>query len=66
MMPSPVPPYRCTTIDDRLISWVIISRKGATPTTTAISIECTTSANNTVTCLNSAGSGDTAMGEPQA
>jgi hypothetical protein len=34
----------------------MISRNRSAPTAAAISIECTTSANSTVTCLNSAGS----------
>src|ERR1700749_2980109 len=60
MIPSPVnlstvPPYRCTTDAQRLTSPVMISRNRSAPTAAAISIERTTSANSTVTCLYSAG-----------
>src|ERR1700752_2282572 len=59
MIPSPVnlstvPPYRCTTTDERSTSSAMISRNRSAPTAAAISIECTTSANSNVTCLYSA------------
>src|SRR5258705_2985926 len=59
MMPSPVnlstmPPYRWTTTAARLTRSVIISRNRSAPTAAAMSIECTTSAKRTVTCLYSA------------
>src|SRR6202050_677925 len=59
MIPSPVnlstvPPQRCTTADAQLTSSVMISRSRSAPTAEAMSIECTTSANKTVTCLYSA------------
>src|SRR6202140_4020286 len=59
MIPSPVnlstvPPYRSTTTVARLTSSIMISRSRSAPTAAAISIECTTSANSTVTCLYSA------------
>ena len=59
MIPSPVnlstvPPYRCTTAAQRSTSSAMISRSRSAPTAAAMSIECTTSANNTVTCLYSA------------
>ena len=59
MTPSPVklptvPPYRCTTTAARLTNSAMISRSRSAPTAAAMSIECTTSANNTVTCLYSA------------
>ena len=59
MMPSPVnlptvPPYRCTTTAARSTSSAMISRSRSAPTAAAMSIECTTSANSTVTCLYSA------------
>ena len=59
MMPSPVnlstvPPYRCTTAAARLTNSAMISRSRSAPTAAAMSIECTTSANRTVTCLYSA------------
>src|SRR5271169_4131960 len=59
MIPSPVnlstvPPQRCTTADAQLTSSVMISRSRSAPTAEAMSIECTTSANSTVTCLYSA------------
>ena len=47
--------YRCTTAAALLTSSVIISRSRSAPTAAAMSIECTTSANSTVTCLYSAG-----------
>src|SRR6516165_4887636 len=60
MMPSlvslsTVPPYRWTTAAQRVTSSVMISRRRSAPTAAAMSIECTTSANKTVTCLYSAG-----------
>jgi len=59
MIPSPVnlstvPPKRRTTADAQVTSSVMISRNRSAPTTAAMSIESTTSANNTVTCLYSA------------
>ena len=59
MTPSPVklptvPPYRCTTTAARLTNSAMISRSRSAPTAAAMSIECTTSANSTVTCLYSA------------
>ena len=59
MTPSPVnlstvPPYRCTTTAARLTRSAMISRSRSAPTAAAMSIECTTSANSTVTCLYSA------------
>jgi hypothetical protein len=59
MIPSPVHwatvlPYRCTTTAQRSESSAMISRNRSAPTAAAMSIECTTSANSTVTCLNSA------------
>src|SRR4029077_2294617 len=59
MMPSPVnlstvPPKRCTTAADRSTNSVMISRSRSAPTAAAMSIEWTTSANKTVTCLFSA------------
>src|SRR6478672_2377403 len=59
MIPSPVnlstvPPYRCTTDAQRSARSAMISRNRSAPTAAAMSIECTTSANNTVTCLYSA------------
>src|SRR3954452_12192855 len=59
MIPSPVtwftvPPKRCTTAAQRLTSSVMISRSRSAPTAAAMSIEWTTSANSTVTCLYSA------------
>ena len=59
MIPSPVnlstvPPYRCTTAAQRSARSAMISRSRSAPTAAAMSIECTTSANNTVTCLYSA------------
>ncbi len=59
MIPSPVnlstvPPYRWTIFEERLNSSVMISRSRSAPTAAAMSIEWTTSANNTVTCLYSA------------
>src|SRR5262249_16409610 len=59
MMPSPVnlstvPPKRCTTTAALSTSPAMISRNRSAPTAAAMSIECTTSANSTVTCLYSA------------
>src|SRR6476620_2669912 len=59
MIPSPVnwatvPPYRCTTVAQRSASSARISRNRSAPTAAAMSIEWTTSANSTVTCLYSA------------
>src|SRR5271169_827689 len=59
MIPSPVHcatvlPYRCTTTAQRSESSAMISRNRSAPTAAAMSIECTTSANSTVTCLYSA------------
>src|ERR1700752_587890 len=59
MIPSPVnwlsvPPYRPTCAPDRSTNSVMISRSRSAPTAAAMSIECTTSANKTVTCLYSA------------
>jgi malate dehydrogenase (oxaloacetate-decarboxylating) len=51
---STLPPYRCTTTDERSTSSAMISRSRSAPTTAAMSIERTTSANKTVTCLYSA------------
>jgi hypothetical protein len=60
MIPSPVnlstvPPRCCTTPVARLTSPAMISRSRSAPTAEAMSIERTTSANRTVTCLYSAG-----------
>ncbi len=44
----------------------MISRNRSAPTAAASSIECTTSANNTVTCLYSAGFAASAMGVPHS
>src|SRR5271166_5044947 len=44
----------------------MISRNRSAPTAAAMSIECTTSANRTVTCLYSAGVAGTAVGEPHS
>src|SRR6201997_4151136 len=70
MIPSPVnlstvPPYRCTTAAERSTSSVMISRSRSGPTAAAMSIECTTSANSTVTCLYSAGVVGASTGAPQ-
>jgi len=59
MIPSPVHcatvlPYRCTTVAQRSASSAMISRSRSAPTPEAMSIEWTTSANSTVTCLYSA------------
>lgn len=43
----------------------MISRSRSGPTAAAISIEWTTSANNTVTCLYSAGRGEAVIADPQ-
>jgi hypothetical protein len=58
-------PQRRTTDARRLTSSVMISRNRSAPTAAAISIEWTTSANKTVTCLYSA-CWDSAIAEPQA
>src|SRR6202034_2520351 len=47
-------------------SCVMISRNRSAPTAAAISIECTTSANNTVACLYSAALADAASGDPHS
>ncbi len=70
MIPSPVnlstvPPYCCTTAAARLTSSAMISRSRSGPTVAAMSIECTTSANSTVTCLYSAAVSDSTTDEPQ-
>ncbi len=44
----------------------MISRRRSGPTAAAMSIECTTSAKRTVTCLYSAGVGVAAVGEPHS
>src|ERR1700741_3656716 len=59
MIPSPVnlstvPPNCCTPAAQRSARSAMISRSRSTPTLAAISIEWTTSANSTVTCLYSA------------
>src|SRR5882757_451304 len=59
MTPSPVklptvPPMCCTTTAARLTRSAMISRSRSGPTVAAMSIEWTTSANSTVTCLYSA------------
>src|SRR5262249_35682470 len=71
MIPSPVnlstvPPYRCTTAADLSNSAVMISRNRPSPTPGPMSIECTTSANITVTCLYSAGDGAALTGAPHS
>ena len=55
----------CTTAA-RLTRSVMISRNRSAPTSAAMSIECTTSANSTVTCLYSAASADAMSGDPHA
>jgi hypothetical protein len=70
MIPSPVnlstvPPWRPTTFAARSTSPAMTSRNRSGPTADAISIEPTTSANNTVTCLNSAERDAEASGDPQ-
>ena len=59
MIPSPVnwftvPLYRCTMEDERSKKSDMSSRQRSGPTAAAMSIECTTSAKSTVTCLYSA------------
>jgi hypothetical protein len=59
MIPSPVnwftvPSYRCTTRAERSNKSAMSSRQRSGPTVAAMSIECTTSAKSTVTCLYSA------------
>jgi hypothetical protein len=44
----------------------MISRNRSEPTAATISVECTTSANRTVTCLYSAGVVGTDMGDPHS
>ena len=71
MMPSPVnlstvPPYRRTTAAEVSTSSVMISRNRSAPTAAAMSMECTTSANSTVTCLYSAGCFDGVIGDRDA
>jgi TrwC relaxase len=70
MMPSPVnlstvPPRCCTTTDERSTSSVMISRSRSAPTAAAMSMDCTTSANSTVTCLYSAWVSCSVTGAPQ-
>src|SRR6478752_4202033 len=62
---STVPPYWRTTAAERSTSSVTISRHRSISTAAARSIECTTSANSTVTCLYSARVSDSTTGEPQ-
>ena len=69
MIPSPVnlstvPPNRFTTADARSTSSVMISRNRSAPNADAMSMECTASANSTVTCLYSAGTARTAIEDP--
>src|SRR6476469_424325 len=71
MTPSPVnwlivPPYRRTTAVARWINSVMISRNRSAPTAAAMSIERTTSAKSTVTCLYSASLPSINSGEPHA
>ena len=71
MTPSPVklptvPPYRCTTTAARLTNSAMISRSRSAPTAAAMSIECTTSANSTVTCLYSADGRPCVIGAPHS
>src|ERR1700682_2291753 len=70
MIPSPVkstvPPYRWPTVRERLSSSLITSRDRSVPNAEAMSIDRTTSANRTVTCLNSGGRVDDSIGDPQA
>src|SRR6478672_11673057 len=59
MIPSPVnlstvPSYLLTTAAEQSKTPAMISRRRSAPTAAAMSIERTTSANNTVTCLYSA------------
>ena len=70
MIPSPVnsptvPSEHCTTTAARSTSAAMISRNCSAPTTEAMSIEWTTSANRTVTCLYSAWASLSSTGEPQ-
>ena len=70
MMPSPVnlstvPPYRCTTAADRLNTAAMMSRSRSGSRLAARSIERTTSANSTVTCLYSADAEGLAIAAPQ-
>src|ERR1700733_6667067 len=71
MMPSPVnlstvPPHRSTTVAAPRTRAFIISRNRSAPTAAATSIECTTSANSTVTCLYSAAAAEVLMDEPHS
>src|SRR5262245_9605229 len=71
MTPSPVnwfrePSYRCTTSEHRSTSSDISSRMRSEPTAAAMSIEWTTSANSTVTCLYSATLPTGAMAAPHS
>jgi len=71
MTPSPVnlstvPPYCVTTAVVRSRSPAMISRSRSAPTAFAMSIECTTSANNTVTCLYSATRGEAVVAVPHS
>ena len=71
MMPSPVnlstvPPYRVTTSAERSTNSVMISRSRSAPTAAAMSIEWTTSANSTVTCLYSADRLTSVTGAPHS
>src|SRR5271163_2262196 len=71
MIPSPVHcatvlPYRCTTAAQQSASSAMISRNRSAPTAAAMSIECTTSANRTVTCLYSAGFAAEVTGTPHS
>jgi hypothetical protein len=63
---STVPPYLCTTAAHRFTSSVMISRNRSISRAAAISIERTTSANSTVTCLYSAASTEGSSGDPHA
>ena len=57
-------PYALDDVRERLNSSLIASRKRSVPSAEAMSIDRTTSANRTVTCLNSAACGDGAIAEP--
>jgi len=70
MIPSPVnsptvPSERCTTTTARSTSAAMISRNRSAPTTEAMSIKWTTSANRTVTCLYSAWASLSSTGQQQ-
>jgi hypothetical protein len=58
--------YCCTTAAERSTSPVMISRSRSGPTAAAMSIEWTTSANRTVTCLYSAGVPGIPIGDPHS